>query len=147
MPEKDKPELKSFLKDVGDNNPYCMNCRYYMDCLLAKAESCPILSDREAMRRDMESMLSAEMEDHRFRVKELEVLISEQKISDLNLKLSQVEMKIDMQETNFKLVTDQILNNAGNTDVQLTFIPDAKHDCMENPSATIDTLIEWLSNF
>lgn len=41
----------------------------------------------------------------------------------------------------------EILNNAGNTDVQLTFIPDAKHDCMENPSATIDTLIEWLSNF
>ncbi|MEE8298659.1 MAG: alpha/beta hydrolase, partial [Thermodesulfobacteriota bacterium] len=41
----------------------------------------------------------------------------------------------------------EILNNAGNTDVQLTFIPDAKHDCMENPSATLDTLIEWLSNF
>jgi pimeloyl-ACP methyl ester carboxylesterase len=39
-----------------------------------------------------------------------------------------------------------ILNKAGNKDVQLTFIPDAKHDCMENPSATLDTLIEWLSN-
>jgi len=41
----------------------------------------------------------------------------------------------------------EILNNAGNRDVQLTFIPDAKHDCMENPTATVDTLIKWLSNF
>lgn len=40
----------------------------------------------------------------------------------------------------------EILNKAGNKDVQLTFIPDAKHDCMENPGATVDTLIEWLSN-
>jgi len=41
----------------------------------------------------------------------------------------------------------EILNKAGNKDVQLTFIPDAKHDCMENPTATIDALVEWLSNF
>jgi len=41
----------------------------------------------------------------------------------------------------------EILNKAGNKDVQLTFIPDARHDCMENPSVTIDTLIKWLSNF
>jgi len=40
-----------------------------------------------------------------------------------------------------------ILNNAGNHNVQLSFIPNARHDCMENPSATIDTLIKWLSNF
>ena len=40
-----------------------------------------------------------------------------------------------------------ILNSSGNQDVQLTFIPDAKHDCMENPTATVDTLIKWLSNF
>jgi alpha-beta hydrolase superfamily lysophospholipase len=40
-----------------------------------------------------------------------------------------------------------ILNSSGNHNVQLTFIPDARHDCMENPSATIDTLIKWLSNF
>ncbi len=40
-----------------------------------------------------------------------------------------------------------ILNNSGNHNVQLTFIPDARHDCMENPSFTVDTLIKWLSNF
>jgi len=40
-----------------------------------------------------------------------------------------------------------ILNSSGDQDVQLTFVPDAKHDCMENPTATVDTLIKWLSNF
>lgn len=39
----------------------------------------------------------------------------------------------------------EILNNAGNKDVELIFIPDARHDCMENPNATIDTLVNWLS--
>ncbi len=41
----------------------------------------------------------------------------------------------------------KILNESGNHNVQLTFIPDARHDCMENPSVTIDTLLKWLSNF
>ncbi len=41
----------------------------------------------------------------------------------------------------------KILNDAGNNDVDLIFIPDAKHDCMENPNVTIDTLISWLSKF
>ena len=39
----------------------------------------------------------------------------------------------------------KILNDSGNKDVELTFIPDAKHDCMENPNVTIDTLVSWLS--
>ncbi len=39
----------------------------------------------------------------------------------------------------------KILNDAGNKDVELTFIPDARHDCMENPNVTIDTLVNWLS--
>ena len=41
----------------------------------------------------------------------------------------------------------EILNSSGNDDVQLTFIPDAKHDCMENPDYTLDVLIKWLSGF
>lgn len=40
-----------------------------------------------------------------------------------------------------------ILNKAGNNDVQLTYIPDAKHDCMENPGFTTKTIVNWLSRF
>ena len=40
-----------------------------------------------------------------------------------------------------------ILNQSGNQDVELNFIPDAKHDCMENPNFTIEVLIKWLSRF
>ncbi len=40
----------------------------------------------------------------------------------------------------------RILNESGNNDVELEFIPDAKHDCMENPGVTTAVLIEWLSN-
>ena len=40
----------------------------------------------------------------------------------------------------------RILNESGNNDVEIKFIPDAKHDCMENPGATVPVLIEWLSN-
>ena len=41
----------------------------------------------------------------------------------------------------------EILKEAGNQDVELKFIPKARHDCMENPKDTIDTLIKWLSKF
>lgn len=41
----------------------------------------------------------------------------------------------------------EILKEAGNDEVQLTFIPKARHDCMENPTVTVDTLIKWLSRF
>jgi alpha-beta hydrolase superfamily lysophospholipase len=37
-----------------------------------------------------------------------------------------------------------ILKKAGNRKAELRFIPDAKHDCMENPSFTVDTLVEWI---
>ena len=41
----------------------------------------------------------------------------------------------------------EILNKAGNENVKLTFIPDARHDCMENPTVTVDVLVDWLSKF
>ena len=41
----------------------------------------------------------------------------------------------------------EILTKSGNDDVELIFIPDARHDCMENPNVTIDTLVKWLSKF
>ena len=39
----------------------------------------------------------------------------------------------------------QILEEAGNENVELVFIPDARHDCMENSEATVPVLVEWLS--
>lgn len=39
----------------------------------------------------------------------------------------------------------RILNDSGNDDVELVFIPDARHDCMENAEATVPVLVEWLS--
>lgn len=39
----------------------------------------------------------------------------------------------------------KILNSNGNSHVQLTYIPEAKHDCMENPGFTTETIINWLS--
>lgn len=41
----------------------------------------------------------------------------------------------------------KILKEAGNQDVELKFIPKARHDCMENPAVTVDALIKWLSKF
>lgn len=38
-----------------------------------------------------------------------------------------------------------ILKKTGNTDVDLVYIPEAKHDCMENPEATIDAITGWIS--
>ena len=37
-----------------------------------------------------------------------------------------------------------ILKKAGNGKAELRFIPGAKHDCMENPSFTVDTVVEWI---
>lgn len=39
----------------------------------------------------------------------------------------------------------KILNSNGNSHVQLTYVPEAKHDCMENPGFTTETIINWLS--
>lgn len=41
----------------------------------------------------------------------------------------------------------RILNESGNENVELNFIPDARHDCMENPRVAVPALIEWLSLF
>ena len=38
-----------------------------------------------------------------------------------------------------------ILHKKGNKDVELVNIPEAKHDCMENPDATIDAITDWIS--
>lgn len=40
-----------------------------------------------------------------------------------------------------------ILEGAGNRDVEIQFVPDARHDCMENPKYTVDVLVNWLSKF
>lgn len=39
-----------------------------------------------------------------------------------------------------------ILDESGNNNVTLTYIPDARHDCMENPKTTTDVITAWLSN-
>ncbi len=38
-----------------------------------------------------------------------------------------------------------ILEESGNNNVTLTYIPGAKHDCMENPKTTTDVITSWLS--
>ena len=38
----------------------------------------------------------------------------------------------------------KILEEEGNTNVELQYIPDAKHDCMENPEATVKAITTWL---
>ncbi len=40
-----------------------------------------------------------------------------------------------------------ILNKSGNKNVKLKYIPNAKHDCMENPKYTVNTISKWISNF
>lgn len=40
-----------------------------------------------------------------------------------------------------------ILKKAGNKKSELVYIPDAKHDCMENPPVTLEVLNSWLSGF
>lgn len=41
----------------------------------------------------------------------------------------------------------RILNESGNEEVELNFVPGARHDCMENPAFTVDVLAGWLSRF
>lgn len=38
----------------------------------------------------------------------------------------------------------QILKKSGNRKAELTFIPGAKHDCMEKPSFTVPTIVDWI---
>jgi len=38
-----------------------------------------------------------------------------------------------------------ILQKKGNKEVELVYIPEAKHDCMENPEATIAAITDWIS--
>lgn len=38
----------------------------------------------------------------------------------------------------------EILNESGNYNVILKYIPDARHDCMENPKTTTDVITSWL---
>ena len=38
-----------------------------------------------------------------------------------------------------------IANEAGNSDVTIQYIPDARHDCMENPGKTIEVIVDWIS--
>lgn len=38
-----------------------------------------------------------------------------------------------------------IAREAGNSDVTIKYIPDARHDCMENPGKTIETITTWIS--
>ncbi|MGI9534728.1 MAG: alpha/beta hydrolase family protein [Thermodesulfobacteriota bacterium] len=40
----------------------------------------------------------------------------------------------------------KILNESGNNNISLTYIPDAKHDCMENPEGTVGAITNWLSD-
>jgi len=40
-----------------------------------------------------------------------------------------------------------IRKKAGNKKSELVYIPDAKHDCMENPPVTLEVLNGWLSGF
>ncbi len=41
----------------------------------------------------------------------------------------------------------EILQESGNGEIEIQFVPDAKHDCMENPKVTVDILVKWLSEF
>ena len=37
------------------------------------------------------------------------------------------------------------MNQSGNEDVTLRYIPGAKHDCVENPKDSIDAITKWIS--
>ena len=50
---------------------------------------------------------------------------------------------VENQET-IKLA--KIANEAGNYNVKIKYIPDARHDCMENPNETTDAIIDWISS-
>jgi len=38
----------------------------------------------------------------------------------------------------------EIMNGAGNTKVEIQYIPDAGHDCMENPETSAETIDKWI---
>jgi len=38
----------------------------------------------------------------------------------------------------------KLLYESGNTDVLLRYIKEAKHDCLENPEATVKTIVGWM---
>ena len=41
----------------------------------------------------------------------------------------------------------KILRDDGREDVDFKIIPDAKHDCMENPEGTLEAIITWLQKY
>lgn len=49
---------------------------------------------------------------------------------------------VESQET-IKLAS--MAKEAGNSDVSITYIPDARHDCMENPDETTKEIAGWIS--
>ncbi len=49
---------------------------------------------------------------------------------------------VESQET-IKLAS--IAKEAGNSDVTIKYIPDARHDCMENPTDTTEAIVGWIS--
>lgn len=40
----------------------------------------------------------------------------------------------------------RLARRAGNRNVKVKYIPEAKHDCLENPDATINAVVNWIRN-
>ena len=40
----------------------------------------------------------------------------------------------------------RLVREAGNSNVKVKYIPQAQHDCMENPDETVKVIIDWLSS-
>ena len=38
----------------------------------------------------------------------------------------------------------ELARQGGNDNVEVRYIPDAKHDCMENPEITVSTIAKWV---
>jgi len=68
-------------------------------------------------------------------------LISQVKLPILFLR-GENDRIVESEET-IKLAS--IAKKAGNFNVTIKYIPDARHDCMENPSKTTDVIIGWIS--
>lgn len=68
-------------------------------------------------------------------------LISQVKIPILFLR-GENDRLVESEET---IELASIANKAGNFDVTIKYIPDARHDCMENPDKTTDTIVDWIS--
>ena len=66
--------------------------------------------------------------------------------------ISQIELPIlfihgeddDIVDTWEPMELKKILNEAGNNDIDISYIPNAKHDCMENPEGTVNAITDWL---